>query len=429
MNKSEIVGLLCDYGAAKHNNSQFVAASVAFRRATAMDPHSAAAWNGLGASLMNLGDLTGAEAALVKSRALDKTSSNSLTNYGLVLAARGEYKHSIDTYRQALQMKPATLATRWDMACALLDCGRWEEGLQLYECRMEYRGEVQYPKMPYPMWEGQSLDGKTIVIQAEQGIGDRILASRYIHWLKQQYDVRIIYSSKANMHSLMWEFVRDGIFEILPDQCPWPDADYGLFEMSLMRLYGSRPSNVPDDPGLILRRAVANATAVNLPPPHTPGLKVGICWTGNPEQSRNFERTIPLEKLITLAQNPNLTLYSLQMGPGGADVERLGAEELLCDLSAGMVHGLHATASMMLNLDVVVTACTSIAHLAGSLGVPTKVMLCHNPYWVWLRGRSDSPWYPSVKLYRQPSPGDWDSVISEVRRDLDAESHQVIKAA
>jgi hypothetical protein len=147
--------------------------------------------------------------------------------------------------------------------------------------------------------------------------------------------------------------------------------------------------------------------------------KVGICWTGNPHQDRNGERSIPLELMLKLAEHPNVWLYGLQVGSGQADIERLGARDLICDLGPQLKErGLTVAATAILQMDLVITCCTSIAHLCGALGVQAWVVLCENPYWVWMHNRSDSPWYPSLRLFRQHKTDDWTGVMSEVRDEL-----------
>lgn len=407
--------MLCDYGAELHHAHRFETAAAAFRRVLALDPRSAAGHNGLGASLLNLGDLAGAEEHLTRATKLEPRSPAAWGNLGLLRSAQRNWDGSWQAFASGLALAPGDVGMLWNRANMYLDQGKWAKGLREYEVRIQHRGPPNFPKMPYPMWKGESLDGKSIFIQAEQGIGDRILCSRYLAWLKRSYPTcRIMYLSNHNMHSLMWEF-RD-IVEFVPEGIPWPQADYGLFEMSLLGLAAATPDNVIPDPGLLRQRAERDRGSVNFPEPHLPSLKVGICWTGNPAQDRNFERSVPLESLLPLAEDPRVTLYSLQVG--SKDITRLGANQLVCDLTQDIDGKLARTAAVMLHLDLVITVCTSVAHIAGALGVPTWVMLCHNPYWVWLTERSDSVWYPSARLFRQPTPGDWGSVVSDMRAQL-----------
>jgi Tfp pilus assembly protein PilF len=424
LSTSDMVKMLCDYGAELHTAHKFKTGAAVFRRALAMEPGSASAHNGLGSMLYNLGEHFQSEVHLLRALAEEPKSSAACGNLGLLYAAMRRWDESEKAFQRGLSLAPGDVGLRWNMANMLLESGQWRRGLQEYEVRIQHRGVPNFPRMPYPMWGGESLDGKTIFIQAEQGIGDRLLTSRYLCWLKQRFpSSRVLYLSNANMHSIMWEF-RD-LLEFVPEGIPWPRADYGLFEMSLVRLYHmmeQAPNDevelfLPPDSGLIRRRAEMDRRSVNLPEPNHKSLKVGICWTGNPAMDRNFERSVPLEMLLPLAELPDVTLYSLQVGSN--DILRLGANQVVCDLAPEIDGKLARTAAAMLHLDLVITVCTSVAHLAGSLGVPTWVMLCHSPYWVWLSERADSPWYPNVSLFRQPRPGDWGSVVSNVKAQLE----------
>jgi hypothetical protein len=223
----------------------------------------------------------------------------------------------------------------------------------------------------------------------------------------------------------MWNF--KDIVTFLPNGIPFRSikADYGLFMMSLAKFHGTTLDNIPKDPKLILNRVLPDKEHVigfnrgGAVAPKSRSLKVGIRWTGNHQADDNIVRSIPLEFLLELAENPNVTLYSLQVGKGSEDVQRLNAQELVTDIAEGMsARGYVGTASVLLHLDLVITTCTSIAHLAGSLDIPTWVLLSHNPFWIWLRNTDRSVWYDSVKLYRQPSPGDWISIIDQVKSDL-----------
>lgn len=408
--------MLCDYGAECHGAGKYETAAATFRRVLAMDGYNGAGHNGLGASLLNLGNLGAARYHLEQAVKRIPTSAAAWGNLGLLYSALNESDLGWKAFSKALSLSPNDVGVRWNRANMYLDQGKWKKGLEEYEVRIQHRGPPNFPKMPYPMWKGEDLNFKTIFIQAEQGIGDRILCSRYLHWLKNKYPTStILYLSNCNMHSLMWGF--DGLVEFIPEGIPWPKADYGLFEMSLLGIAETMPNNLYPDPGLLRKRAELDRNSVNLPAPHAPSLKVGICWTGNPIQDRNFERSCPFEQLLSLAEDPRVTLYSLQVG--SKDILKAGANQLVCDLTTDIDGKLSRTAAVMLHLDLVVTVCTSVAHLAGALGVPTWVMLCHSPYWVWLRKRSDSVWYPSARLFRQPRPGDWKTVVEDVRAALE----------
>ena len=151
--------------------------------------------------------------------------------------------------------------------------------------------------------------------------------------------------------------------------------------------------------------------------PHVPALKVGISWAGNPAMTRNSERSMWPEIMFELEADPLVQLYSLQFGDNG--LQRLDAGQIIVDCASDIGNrGLLGTAVVMLNLDLIITVCTANAHLAGALGVPCWTLLHYVPYWLWLRGRDDTVWYPNMRLFRQCTPGDWRGVIERVKREL-----------
>jgi Tfp pilus assembly protein PilF len=402
---------------------QFHTACVAIHRAVNLSPESGFLRNGLASVLWNLGRYAEAlEQSWEAERLLDEGDLSWLVNMGLILSSMGRRSEAHHCLRRAHEAAPDDAHTRWSYAISLLDHGEWEEGLRQYEGRADFRGRQYYPQMPFPLWRGESLAGKTLYVQSEQGVGDRILMSRYLAWIKETWPTsRVLFLARSpdlpDLTPLLWGYHQRYGVEFLHPDTPWPQADFGCFLMSLPYLHGSRPDHVPADPGLIRQLVQPQADQINMPEPRSPAIRVGISWTGNTAMTRNVDRTIPPELLFELEADPSVQLLSLQFRDDA--VGRLDAGQLVFDAAREVgERGLKGTASVMMNLDLMITCCTANAHLAGALGIPTWVLLCHDPYWVWLRGREDSVWYPSVRLYRQDAPGDWRGVLDRVRMDL-----------
>src|SRR5262249_32756561 len=181
--------------------------------------------------------------------------------------------------------------------------------------------------------------------------------------------------------------------------------------------HGSTPTNVPRDPGLIRKRCRDEAQAINVPEPRSHSIKVGITWSGNPLMERNHDRSVPPELMFELEADPRVQLYSLQFGDKG--LQRFNAAQLICDAASDIgERGLLGTGAVMTKLDLVITCCTANAHLAGALGIPCWTLLCFDPYWLWIRERDNSVWYPNMRLFRQRAPGDWREVIDRVKSEL-----------
>lgn len=420
MDNLKIAEMLNNYSVTCKEQKNFHAAKVALKRAIALHPNASILWGNLGVILWNLNEFIEAEKALKHALTLipdhekETVIASPYANYGLLCASLQRWDEAEDLFKKAIAIEKEKLNPQWDYACMLLEKGDWERGLDAYEVRLPFKN---FPKFPFPMWNGEDLNNKTIYIQSEQGMGDRILFGRYLFWLKEKYpNARIIFLSDSPGVSLFWEFKEQNIVEFLPIGVPYPKADFGIYLLSLPKFHGSRPDNIPKDPGLIKKRILPYAKYCNLPQPHTKSLKVGIAWTGNPEQDLNLFRTIPFELMLSLAENPNVTLYSLQVGDGTETIKKFNAGEIICDLAPDLKTYVQ-TGQTMMHLDLVISCCTSVLHLAGALDIPAWGILPSNPYWVWLTDRSDSIWYPSVKLYRQKTPGNWD-IINKVKEDL-----------
>lgn len=386
----------------------------AIRRARAIDPHSHELKAALGEILWNCGEYDDAETWLLNAIDADPDNSTIWAHLALTYTAQRKWVDADRAYGRAIELAPDNVAIKWNRACFLLASGQHERGFIDYETRIEVRGPPLYQKLPHPTWNGEDLSGKTLLVLGEQGVGDTIMVSRYLDALHEKYNgITIKWFTQPRLHDLFWEF-RD-IAELWPAGHPWPDADYAIYQMSLIRYF----PDVPKDTGRLLKRAQASAASVKMPEPRTPSLKIGISWTGNPAMLSNEERSMPIEPFLKLAENPNYTLYSLQVGAGASDLEYVGCGDLVYDTSKDLsIMGFAGTAALMLNLDLVITVCTSNAHLAGALGVPCWTLLSYAPYWFWGTEGDTSAYYPNMKIFRQPAPGDWQSVMDQVEAEL-----------
>lgn len=399
------------------------AALVMLRRALNLNPEQSDTWSNLGLVLWRIGRVEEAGAVLRRAVEMKPDKASYRGNLGVFLGAVGRNDEAIVELEECHRLDPTNLSPKWDIALLHLRTGDWKTGLGEYDIRREHRGKQLYPELPMPLWRGENLDGKSLYVQGEQGVGDRFLFSRYLSWVKETWPTcRIVVCMYDPMINLFWEFRH--LVEFLPQGVPWPEGiDYGAFLCSLPELHGSTLDNIPPDPGLLRKRILIgrNGTKINLPQPGLPALKVGLCWTGNPEQLRNLDRSIPLEMLLPLTEHPRMVFYSFQCSPGNADLRRLCGGDLICDLSPDLEkEGWVGTGIALMEMDLLVTVCTSVPHLAGAIGLPTWVMLCADPYWIWNRTGDTTPWYPGMRLFRQKTLGDWAPVIAEVRAELAA---------
>lgn len=407
-------------------DAKHAAAVVALRRAVALAPQEAPIWGNLSSALLMVQDYAASEAAARQALAINPAMPGIYANLCAIAIATGDFSAAEAAIDQALTLDPTNAGLLWDRALMFLARGDWAAGLEDYDARIAYRGAPTYPKLPAPQWTGgmptrADWNGKRVFVQLEQGNGDRILFSRYLAMLAEEFpNTAFVIGVDATLASLFWGFT--DLVEIIPLDVAPTGIDYAVYCGSLMRWHGTRADNVPPDPGIIRRRVEARRDIGPFNLPRTSdllALKVGICWTGSATQPHNAERSVPLEMLASLASDPRITLYNLVPGPARSDLAGLGYGRMLCDLGPELIAGGYmATALAMLELDVVVTVCTSVAHLAGALGVPCLLLLCSDPYWIWGRSGDKTPWYPSITIYRQPRAGDWATPISAIRNAL-----------
>lgn len=326
---------------------------------------------------------------------------------------------AIADYDRALERRPGSLVTRADRALTLLTAGRWAEGWPGYEFRSLKEGDAAYaPKHPAPIWTGESLTGKRLLVTGEQGLGDVIQFVRYLPPLANEAaEIRL--ATRPSLHRILAESL-PGVWLVENVDAAEP-FDYQIRLLSIPGLRGTNLETIPSAvPYLRPEEERVAAWRDRIP---TGLVRIGIHWQGNKEYGKDHRRSPPLAFFAPLATIPGVKLISLQKGDG---------LEQLSSLPAGMtVHmpgddfdsGPDAfvdTAAIMQQLDLVVSSDSAVVHLAGALGRPVWIVLPHLPDWRWMLGREDSPWYPTARLFRQPISGDWGSVFKRVADEVRA---------
>ncbi len=301
----------------------------------------------------------------------------------------------------------------------MLKQGRYREGWLEYEWRVSC-GLVQWPAIPRPRWDGCPLEGRSILIHTEQGLGDVLQFLRFLPELARR-GARIVFACQKALHA----FLRP--LACVEEWFPIDEPGAITFEMyssllSLPALLGIEEATIPREVPYV----AADPARVEKWRPRVQGLagfKVGLCWHGSPTFKGNHLRSIPLERFAPLAAVPGVTLVSLQKGTGVEQIEANRGSVPVVLLDELDRDGTFVdTAAVMQHLDLVITSDTSIAHLAGALGRPVWVLLATGCDWRWLAGRSDSPWYPTMRLFRQKAFGEWEGVFAEVAAALRGEA-------
>ncbi len=338
-------------------------------------------------------------------------------NRAHLLMDLGRLDEAIATYEAALRLRPDDVELSWALAWASLLAGDWERGLRLFEVRWLRQAASSRPRgFAQPLWLGEgSLQGKTILLHAEQGLGDTLQFCRYVP-LVRALGARVVLEVQAAAVELLRDAWPDEVVVLARDAGSLPAFDCHCPLMSLPLAFNTRPDNVPSS-GAYLRADPMRLRASEVGVAREEGrLRVGLVWSGNAAHRNDRNRSIPLADLLA-AIPEGVSCLSLQKDPRAADAAVLAQRGDIACLPDAM-DTLADTAALMSQVDIVLTVDTAMAHLAGALGKPCWILLPFSPDWRWLLDRPDSPWYPNARLFRQAEPGRWDDALRAVRDAL-----------
>jgi len=330
-------------------------------------------------------------------------------NLGNTRRCLHDFDGAVAAYDRALAIEPALGPAANGRAQTLLLTGDFERGWPAYETRFNAPGVPPKPGYPQPEWQGEDIRGSRILVYGEQGLGDTLQFLRFCRPLAER-GASVTLLCRPRVAALARTAA--GIERVIARGSPLPDFDRHIPLMSLPRVLG-----VADDtlPGSVPYLSVPRDRSA---PKAAAGRRIGLSWSGNPDHINDARRSLSLETLASLFECPNTDFVSLQLN-GADEIDRFGLGGRLVDGAAGD-RDLADTAATLMSLDLVITVDTAIAHLAGALARPCWVMLPHLPDWRWLLERDDSPWYPSLMLFRQARPGDWQGVADAVAENLGA---------
>jgi Flp pilus assembly protein TadD len=374
-------------------------AAASFERALDQKPAYADAHYNLANTLVKLHRLDQADREYRRAIRLAPLDCEAHNNLGTLLQLQGRLDEAMACYNAALNRPGESAEAHRNRALLRLLLGNFAEGWPEYEWRWRMPG-VKLPSARQSRWEGQPLADKTVLLLAEQGIGDTIQFIRYAALVKG-VGARVVVDCPPMLHALFRH--TPGIDRLVAGDTGPETADYQVPLLSLPGAFGTRLDTIPAaipyvfaEPERIAhwQRKLADR----------PGFKVGIAWQGNPDFTTDYYRSMPLTAFAPLAVCPNIKLFSLQKGHGREQLAAVADRFEIVDLGSALDDEGHAfvdTAAVMMNLDLVITSDTATAHLAGALGVNVWVALHRTPNWRWLVARSDSPWYPTARLFRQ----------------------------
>jgi Flp pilus assembly protein TadD len=443
----------CNLAAVLQELDDFSTADELLRRAIALNPGLPEAHSNLGGNLWRQGDLCAAQESCHRAIALNPSLPEAHTNLAHILADQGDLAGALDSYDHALALKVDALARetaagnpktwkRGDLLKAFesesasayeqalkskansaeiihyvglahLLRGDFAIGWQNYECRWHtrsLRGAVR--NFRQPLWRGEPLEGARILIHAEQGMGDTMQFARYVPLVAARH-ATVILEVQPELRGLFAGM--EGASLVIGRGESLPEFAWHSPLLSLPRAFGTQLATIPAN----IPYLQSNPSAVQEWSQHLrgDGLRIGLVWSGNPLHVRDPQRSLPLNQLRALLEMNRTTFYSLQKGSAASQLLALPIETNLIDLEP-QLKDFADTAAAICNLDLVISVDTAVAHLTGALGKPVWVLLTHAPDWRWLLDRDDSPWYPTARLFRQPAPGDWSSVIDRVANEL-----------
>ena len=427
-------------GMAMAEQGEFTNAVEHYRQALSLNPDLADANYNLGNALRELGHWDDAEYSYRRALRSNPDWPEAHTNLGLIAVEQGNYEEAVASHQTALRLNPVFAEAHNNLGIVLERQAKIGESLHCFDRAIEHhsdfaqahcnraqiwllagdfvRGWREYEwrwkvpgfrLIPAPEWDGSPLDGAPILLHAEQGFGDALQFIRYAS-LVRHIGGRVIVSSPPELSRLL--ATTPGVEQVVTDGDALPSVRVHAGLMSLPRIFGTSLTSIPADvPYLFADRELVAARHRELR--GAPGFTIGIAWRGNPRHPNDPQRSIALDRFLSLSRIPGVRLVSLQKGAGAEETEHAGGR-----ISVPPLGDFMDTAAVMMNLDLIITVDTAVAHLAGSLGLPVWVALPVSSEWRWLQNREDSPWYPTMRLFRQSRPGEWEDVFENMAKEL-----------
>ena len=405
-----------------HADGRHAKARAAYKKAIKARPDWAEPHYNLAILDKLAGDHAAAAAGFRRAVQADPTHGQSWNNMGLALRRLGRHREALAAHARAMAADSGNPRPRFNAGMVHLTLGDFEAGWPLYEARMEVDEVVRMAGLRTgpPRWRGEPIAGRTLLVEAEQGLGDTIQFVRYLPLLKSLPNAKgasvTLACDRAMLRLLSGFPGTDRLLEKPPARRPLPRGHHLTVSlMSLPAIFETTETAIPaQTPYLNVQPALTKQWATRI---DGSGLKVGLVWAGRPQHENDRNRSLALTDLAPLAKIRGVSFYSLQKGP--AEIE-LGTPPKGMKITAlgGRFADFADTAAAIANLDLVITVDTAVAHLAGALGKPVWNLLSHVPDWRWMLQREDSPWYPTMRLIRQDAPGDWTTVIADVATSL-----------
>ncbi|QQA42729.1 hypothetical protein [Pelagovum pacificum] len=395
-------------------NQRYEQSLRAHRRAARLKPEATSVLNNFANTLNDVGLYD--ESINVRHRflALSPDDANQKALVGRAMRGKGDYDAAIDWLRRCMAEHPEESELELQLAFALLGRGDYEEGFRRYDARWR-SDEMKKVDYPYPKWDGEDLAGKRVLVVPEQGFGDAVLTLRFLPALKARgAEVGVLV--ERPMHRLFAEL--EGADRIELQISRTEPFDFRIPYMDLPKLGLTSRADVPAPAKLALHQD-SRSRARGFVGPYRDVLRVGVVWSGSATYKGNAFRSFSHTDLLPLSDVPGVQLFSLYKGPFLEPYRGDGSEAFILD-TASSDRDFADCAATMMEMDLIVTSDTATAHIAGSLGIPTWVVLHWDSFWVYSHHGETTPWYPSMRLFRQPEPRNWEEPLARVRTELEA---------
>lgn len=402
-------------GTTLHDLCRYSDAIELYQSALQNFPNFGELYNNLGNSLMAVGRFSEASDNFKKSADILNNSPVPLAALATALQSMGDIIPSEMACRRALDIDPLFAPAHWNLSLNLLLQGRYEEGWIEYEWRWKKSDFTSPTRHEFlPLWDGAFLNGKSILLHAEQGFGDAIQFSRYVPLVVQKGG-QVFLECHSQLESLLKTI--KGVVKVFAFGAVKRTFDYQAPLLTLPRIFGTTLRTIPSQCPYLSVEAEYREKWSTLIPERPGKTLIGLVWAGN--SYPDPLRSCGLEALAPFAMLNDVEFHSIQVGVGA---EQLIAKpiDVVIKSHEGQIINFSDTAALIERLDIVVSIDTAVAHLSGSLGKLTFLMLPFAPDWRWLLERGDSPWYPSVKIFRQLRSGDWGGVVCNICKEIQA---------
>lgn len=401
----------CILGFALFKSDQPDDAMEAFAAALRLAPGMAEAHNGMANALRRVGRVEEAIFGYTQAIACDPGSADAYNNRGVAWQYLRRIPEALADYDAAIARAPSHAGAHWNRALVRLLAGDYARGWPDYEWRWRSTMRAHARDFGVPQWRGEDIAGKTILIHAEQGLGDALQFCRYVPLVAAR-GARVVLEIHKPLRRALAK-VAGASAVITADDTP-PPIDLHCPMLSLPLAFGTTIDTIPAAvPYLTPDAALVAAWRTKLGVRGRP--RIGVVWAGRPDNHNDINRSMPVEMLASWL-DAGVEIHCLQKQVAAAD--RAWAEAHGVVLHDRDLADFADTAALAACMDVVISVCTSVAHLAGALGLRTWVALCFAADWRWLLERDDSPWYPTARLFRQPAPGDWPAVAAKIAAEL-----------